>query len=151
MPIALADLLLPQRIELNLQATDRAAAIRELAGLLARDGAVADAEALTRRVLDREQDNTTLVENGVAFPHARTDALEELVLATGRSVEGVSWGGPDERAHLIFLVGVPRKLLNDYLVVIGGIARAVKDDALRTLLVHAENVDDFIATLLSAP
>ena len=42
-------------------------------------------------------------------------------------------------------------MLNDYLVVIGAIARVTKDSALRTLLLHAENVDEFIETMLAAP
>jgi hypothetical protein len=42
-------------------------------------------------------------------------------------------------------------MLNDYLVVIGTIARTTKDDPLRTLLLHAENVDEFIETMLAAP
>ena len=54
-------------------------------------------------------------------------------------------------AHLIFLIGVPQQLVNDYLIVIGTIARVTKDGALRTLLLHAETVDEFIETMLAAP
>ena len=73
------------------------------------------------------------------------------MLAIGRSQDGIPWNENGERAHLVFLIGVPQKMLNDYLVVIGTIARTTKDNALRTLLLHAENVDEFIETMLAAP
>ena len=41
-------------------------------------------------------------------------------------------------------------MLSDYLVVIGTIARTIKDDALRTLLIHDESVADFMATMQDA-
>jgi hypothetical protein len=34
---------------------------------------------------------------------------------------------------------------------VGAIARITKDRPLRTLLVHAESVEEFVATLLGAP
>ena len=54
-------------------------------------------------------------------------------------------------AHLIFVIAVPEKPISDYLVVVGAIARTTKDRPLRTLLLHAESMEDFITTLLSAP
>ena len=53
-------------------------------------------------------------------------------------------------AHLIFLIAVPERLISDYLIVVGAIARITSDRPLRTLLVHAENTEEFISTLLSA-
>jgi mannitol/fructose-specific phosphotransferase system IIA component (Ntr-type) len=151
MAIALADLLDEKRIKLDLRAIDQARAVRELVDLIAIGGSVRDPNKLVDLVLERELTNSTLAEDGVAFPHARTDLAEKIVLAIGRSVDGIPWNDNGERAHLIFLVGVPQKMINDYLVVIGTIARTTKDDALRTLLLHAENVAEFIATMKAAP
>ena len=76
--------------------------------------------------------------------------MDQIVLAIGRSEAGVPWTGKGEIAHLIFLIAVPDRLISDYLVVVGAIARVTKDRPLRTLLLHAESVDEFVATLLSA-
>ena len=108
-------------------------------------------EKFLQEVIARERTSSTLSEHGVAFPHARTDLVDHIVLGIGRSEAGIPWNENGERAHLIFLIGVPQKMLNDYLVVIGTIARVTKDNALRTLLLHAENVDEFIETMLAAP
>jgi mannitol/fructose-specific phosphotransferase system IIA component (Ntr-type) len=151
MPIALVDLLDEKRIKMDLRATDRAGAVRELVDLLPDDGSVRDRKKLVDLVLERESASTTLAEDGVAFPHARTNLVDRIVLAIGRSQPGIPWNEKGDRAHLIFLLGVPQKLINDYLIVIGTIARTTKDDSLRTLLFHAENVGEFIATMKAAP
>jgi mannitol/fructose-specific phosphotransferase system IIA component (Ntr-type) len=77
--------------------------------------------------------------------------VDQIVLGIGRSEAGIPWSGKGETAHLIFLIAVPERLISDYLVVVGAIARPTKDRPLRTLMFHAENVDEFIAALLSAP
>jgi hypothetical protein len=76
--------------------------------------------------------------------------VDEIVLGIGRSASGIPWTGKGEIAHLIFLIAVPERLISDYLVVVGAIARTTRDRPLRTLLLHAENVGEFIEALLSA-
>jgi fructose PTS system EIIA component len=151
MPIALADLIDKSRIKLSLHARDQAGAIGELVDLLAGDKLVQSPREFLKLVLKRESTNSTLAENGVAFPHARTNVVDRIVLAIGRSQEGISWPTETQRANLIFLIGVPQNLISDYLVVIGAIARTTKDAALRTLLLHADTAEEFIATMLGAP
>jgi mannitol/fructose-specific phosphotransferase system IIA component (Ntr-type) len=150
MPFALADLLDHRRIELNLAAHNQSEAISEVVNLLARDGAITDRAQFLELVRRREAASTTLAENGVAFPHARTDMVDQLLLAIGRSLNGIPWPNETGRAHLIFLIAVPQNLISDYLVVIGTIARTTRDSALRTLLLHAETMQEFIATMLGA-
>ena len=99
----------------------------------------------------RERTNSTYAADGVAFPHARTNLVNEIIVGIGRGEAGIPWTGRGEIAHLIFLFAVPERLLSDYLVVVGAIARITKDRPLRTLLLHAESVSDFVATLLGAP
>ncbi len=151
MAIALADLLDQKQIVLNLRAQTQTEAVREIIQSLVANGKIDDPEKFLEQVLAREKINSTYADDGVAFPHARTDLLDEFVLGIGRSETGIPWTGKGEVANLIFLIGVPEKLVTDYLIVIGTIARVTKDRALRTLLLHAENVDEFIETMLAAP
>jgi mannitol/fructose-specific phosphotransferase system IIA component (Ntr-type) len=151
MSIALAELVDPKQIALNLQAYTQAEAIQEIVDLLVAARKIDNAERFLNKLRQREQTNSTYAADGVAFPHARTKLVDEITLGVGRSATGIPWTGKGEVAHLIFVLAVPERLISDYLVVVGGIARATKDPPLRTLLLHAETVDDFIATLLSAP
>jgi mannitol/fructose-specific phosphotransferase system IIA component (Ntr-type) len=151
MSIALADLVDPKQIALNLRARTQTAAMREIVDLLVAAGKIDNPERFLEELRARETTNSTYAADGVAFPHARTKLVDEIVVGIGRSEAGIPWTGKGELAHLIFLIAVPERLISDYLVVVGAIARATKDRPLRTLLFHAENADEFIATLLSAP
>ncbi|HEY6071687.1 MAG TPA: PTS sugar transporter subunit IIA [Chthoniobacterales bacterium] len=151
MAIALADLIDPKQIALNLRARTQAQAFREIIHLLVTAGKIDNAERFLSKLQQREKTNSTYGADGVAFPHARTKLVEEIVLGIGRSEAGIPWTGKGEIAHLIFLIAVPERLISDYLVVVGSIARITKDRPLRTLLLHAESVQDFVATLLGAP
>ena len=150
MAIALADLVDSKQIALNLRARTRDEALREILGLLVAGGKIDNAEKFLDELCARDSVNSTYAADGIAFPHARTKSVDEIVLGIGRSGEGIPWTGKGEVAHLIFLIAVPERLISDYLVVVGAIARATKDRPLRTLLLHADNVAEFIETLLSA-
>ena len=150
MSIALADLIDSKQIALNLRARTQSDAMRELVDLLEAAGKIDNRAKFMKELQTREQTNSTYAADGVAFPHARTKLVEEIVLAIGRSAEGIRWTGKGELAQLIFLIAVPERLISDYLVVVGAIARITKDRPLRTLLLHAESVQEFMTTLLSA-
>jgi mannitol/fructose-specific phosphotransferase system IIA component (Ntr-type) len=151
MAIALEELIDPRQIALNLRARTRDDALREIAELLVANGKIDNGERFLNKLQQREKTNSTYAADGVAFPHARTKLVDEIVIGIGRSEAGIPWTAKGEIAYLIFLIAVPERLISDYLVVVGAVARITKDRPLRTLLLHAENVDDFIATLLSAP
>jgi mannitol/fructose-specific phosphotransferase system IIA component (Ntr-type) len=80
----------------------------------------------------------------VAFPHARTDLVDRLVLGIGRSKPGIPFGYSSELVHLIFLVGVPQRMVTDYLVCVGSLARVVKQKARRDALLAAETAEEFV-------
>src|SRR5438477_9672753 len=151
MSIAHADLVDPKQIALNLRARTQTEAMREIVDLLVANGKIDNAERFLNKLQERERTNSTYAADGIAFPHARTKLVEQIVLGVGRSEAGIPWTGKGEVAQLMFLIAVPERLISDYLVVVGAIARITKDRPLRTLLLHAETPEDFIATLLSAP
>ena len=150
MPIALADLLTEQQVILRLRSRKPANAIREIVDVLASDisGRKIDKpEAFLEQVLAREQTHPSVVENGVAFPHARTDLVDEILIGIGRSRAGIPFGENQQRAQLIFVIGVPERLLSDYLVCVGTLARLVKDATIRSRLLNAETPHEFVEAL----
>jgi len=150
MPIALADLLTEQQVILRLRSRKPANAIREIVDLLASDISgrkIAKPEAFLEQVFAREQAHPSVVENGVVFPHARTDLVDEIVLSVGRSRAGIPFGENQQRAHLVFVIGLPERLLSDYLVCVGALARLVKDETIRSRLLNAETPRKFIEAL----
>lgn len=151
MPIALADLLDERQVVLRLRSRKPANAIREIVDSLASTGKVSNPKAFLEQVLAREQLHPSVVENGVAFPHARTDLVDEIVVGIGRSRAGIPFGENQRRAHLIFVIGVPERLLSDYLICLGTLARLLKDDAIRSALFQAETSREFVEALTAEP
>ena len=150
MPIALADLLHVQQVILRLRSRKPANAIREIVDLVASDISgrkIAEPEAFLEQVFAREQTHPSVVENGVVFPHARTDLADEIVIGVGRSRAGIPFGENQQRANLIFVIGVPERWLSDYLVCVGTLARLVKDETIRSRLLNAETPREFIEAL----
>jgi mannitol/fructose-specific phosphotransferase system IIA component (Ntr-type) len=147
MAIALADLLDERQVILRLRSRKPANAIREIVQLLAQNDRIDKPEAFLEQVLAREQAHPSVVENGVAFPHARTDLVDQIVLGIGRSRAGVPFGQNGTRAHLVFVIGVPQQLVNDYLICVGTLARMVKDHAIRSRLLSAETPREFLDAL----
>jgi mannitol/fructose-specific phosphotransferase system IIA component (Ntr-type) len=149
MAIALVDLLDEKQVALQLRARKLSNALREIVHLLAANGKVSDPEKFLEQLLARERPNPSVVEHGVAFPHARTDLVDQIVLGIGRSRAGVPFA-KDERARLIFVIGVPQRLVNDYLICVGALARLIKDDATRAELMQAQTPREFVDLLRTA-
>jgi mannitol/fructose-specific phosphotransferase system IIA component (Ntr-type) len=147
MAIALAELLDEKQVILRLRSRKLPNALREIIQLLAQNGKINDPQRFLEQVLTREQAHPSVVENGVAFPHARTDLVDEIVLGIGRSRAGIPIGTDHRRARLIFVIGVPERLVNDYLICVGTLARLVRDDAIRSRLLHAQTPQEFIEAL----
>ena len=150
MAIALAGILDERHIALRLKSRRPANTLREIIGLLEKTGSVLQPADFLAQVLARERVNSTLIENGVAFSHARTALVDQIALAVGRSRAGIPWNDKGERARLIFVVAVPQRLVNDYLVLVGTLARITQNKERRAALLAAATPAEFIETLRSA-
>jgi mannitol/fructose-specific phosphotransferase system IIA component (Ntr-type) len=150
MAIALADILDQRQVALQLRSRGRPSAIREIVSLFAKTGSVARSADFLAQVLAWEEAGSTLAENGVALPHARTELVDQITLAIGRSHAGIPWNDQGERARLIFLLAVPQRLVNNYLVLIGTLAPVARDQQQRDALFAVATPAEFIAILREA-
>src|SRR5438270_4582026 len=147
MSARLSEILDPNLVVLELREQTAAEAILEIVQNLRDNGLVEDFYKLADAIMEREGKTSTNTGEGVAFPHARTDLVDRLVLGIGRSAEGIPFGYSSELVHLIFLVGVPSRMVTEYLVCLGALARAVKDKSRRDALMAATSAEDFIAQI----
>jgi mannitol/fructose-specific phosphotransferase system IIA component (Ntr-type) len=150
MAVLLPDLLDEKQITLDLKARTKRDALREIIELLRASGALPSPEEFLSAVLARERASSTVAEHGVAFPHSRTDLVQEIVLGIGRSTAGIPFGDQNELTHLIFLVGVPQQMIQDYLVCVGTLARLVSKDQIRATLMNAATPAEFVGELRTA-
>ena len=147
MAVVLADLLDPDQVVLELEARTGENALREIIATMRRGDVLRDAEAFLGEVCAREETHTTYMGDGVAIPHARTDLVTEIILGIGRSAAGVPFGENGEPAHLIYLIGVPQRMVTDYLVCVGALARLTKEAKTRTALMNAQTAEELVEIL----
>jgi mannitol/fructose-specific phosphotransferase system IIA component (Ntr-type) len=140
-----AHLLQPSRISLNISATDKKEAIIEVAGIIRNAPDLLDFPCFCQELLARDELRSTAAGYGVAFPHARTDAVKEIVIAAGRSAGGVRFG--EENVHFIFVIGTPREKASEYLVAVGALARLMRTEKIRNALGKASTPEEFIRVL----
>ncbi|KOG35331.1 fructose-specific PTS transporter subunit EIIC [Streptomyces resistomycificus] len=138
-----------QTVKVVLDARDKEAAIREMAGLLARSGKVADQDELVRTALRREEQGTTGLGEEIAIPHAKTDAVTSPVVGFARSVEGVEWGSLDgTKARLVFMIAVPEAAAGDeHLRILALLSRKLMDAGFRERLTAATEADAVLGVL----
>jgi mannitol/fructose-specific phosphotransferase system IIA component (Ntr-type) len=144
MSARLSEILDPKLVVLELREQTAAEAILEIVERLRDHGLVHDFYKLADAVMEREGRSSTNTGEGVAFPHARTDLVNRLVLGIGRSRGGIPFGYSSELVHLIFLVGVPQQMVTDYLVCVGGLARVVRDKSRRDALMAVTTAEEFV-------
>ncbi|WP_425832996.1 fructose-specific PTS transporter subunit EIIC [Streptomyces fractus] len=149
-PEVLSGYLTAQTVKVQLDAQDKEAAIREMAGLAAGTGKVADVEELVQTALRREEQGTTGLGEEIAIPHAKTDAVTAPVVCFARSDEGIEWGSLDgTKARLVFMISVPEAAAGDeHLRILALLSRKLMDTDFRARLQAAPD-DAAILEVLS--
>lgn len=129
--IQFSSLFSPAEVICQTRETDRDRTLHELLQRVARRRQIGDVEEAYEAVLARENDLPTVVAPGLAMPHARLAAIEEIVVAVATSPEGIVYdaGTPDNRIKLIVLTLVPKGAPEAYLHALGSLGRICQDPA----------------------
>lgn len=140
---SIKDILDRQLIISELAARDKKGVIEEFARVLHAAGKVQDEQELSRVLLERESLGSTAIGEGIAIPHAKLPFLREMVVAFGRSTEGVDFQAVDGKpARLFFLLVTPDDNPGEHLRTLARISRILKNRGLRDELLKAGGPDD---------
>ena len=135
-------------VKLDLEGSSDVEAISSVAGLLAgHPDLVGDPANFRDAVLEREKLCPTALGNGVAFPHARTAQVKQIVLAVGRSRAGVRFESAGQTVNLLFVIGTPLNKVPEYLAVVGRLVRLLKNETVRARLLAATTAEEFLTPL----
>lgn len=137
-------------VDLALAPGSKEDVLESLVGLLSRSPRLKDPKRFLADVIAREKLVTTGVGHGVAFPHAKSDAVQGVVFAFGRSTGDVDFGALDGLpVRLVFLIGAPRQSEPSrvYLNLMARLSFLMKDEGNRNLLLRAESTDDVFRLL----
>lgn len=136
-------------IVLNASERDRDSMIRTLAEKMGATGRVRDADGVVAAALAREARSTTGIGEGIAIPHAKTDAVSSPVVAFARSRDGIDWNSVDgTTAELIFMIAVPGAAAgNEHLRILAELSRCLMKPAFRAAMLAAETPADILVAL----
>ncbi len=144
----IVDLLKEQSIDLAVQVADKPAALDKLVALMAAGGNLADAAKYKSCVLAREAEGSTGIGEGIAIPHAKTDAVRTPGLAAMVVPQGVEFDSLDgEPAKLFFLIAAPDTEDNVHLDVLSRLSMLLMDDDFRTELLAAQDAKAFLQVI----
>ncbi|MBR5598587.1 MAG: PTS sugar transporter subunit IIA [Alphaproteobacteria bacterium] len=143
----IADIISKDAVLDNVQASNK----RELVQILS--SKIASLSGLDERVIfdavwERENLGSTGYGDGVAFPHARIDGLENVSALFARLDEPVDFDSLDNKpVDLVFLLISPENSGADHLTALATLSRVLKTEGSCEKLRKAHSIDEIYATL----
>ena len=145
--VNLADFLPESDVHLSLRGTTKDEILTELTDHL--DLGADQTAAILKIVYHRESLGSTGIGHGLAIPHCRTPLVDRLRVIYGRQPAGAIFGGSDGQPvfHFFLLVAPPVEVSNDYLPVLGAIARLGRSSEVLEQLNQVQTAAEFVALL----
>lgn len=140
-----AEFIRKDAIRTELEAVEKEAVIREMAGSLMQAGSISDDQfdSVVEAILKREELGSTGIGRGVAVPHTKHPTVDRLCGAVAVSQEGVEFDSLDgEKVHLLFLLVSPPDRPGDHLRALENISRQLRNDTFCRFLKQAKTADD---------
>jgi PTS system nitrogen regulatory IIA component len=137
-----------ETVLLRLQSNTKEGIIEELIDVLVSAGKVTDRKAALRAVMEREKKMSTGLQNGIAIPHGKTDAIESLVAAFGLKKEGIGFESLDGQPAQIFLMTLsPASRTGPHIQFLADISRMLHDPSVRERVLNAQSADEVVELL----
>jgi len=135
-------------IAFDLKATTKDEVIKELVDLASTSPLVKDSEELLQDIIHREKMVTTGIGYGVAFPHAKTKATKGIVIAFGRSDEGIDFEAMDKKpVNVFFLIAAPEDAIGAHLNVMARLSYIMKSPENRDKLKKVTSPGELLSIL----
>ena len=143
----IVDLLNKESVMLGGSPKNKNEAIDMLVELQVKGGNIADKDEYKKGILAREEKGSTAVGEGIAIPHAKSEAVKAPSLAAMTVPEGVDYEAlDDEPSNLLFMIAAP----NDgdvHLEVLSRLMTILMDEDFRAKLLAAKDKDEFLKVI----
>jgi mannitol/fructose-specific phosphotransferase system IIA component (Ntr-type) len=124
--------------------------IEALVDICVKTGRVKDREAALKAVLEREKKMSTGMEHGVAIPHGKTEAVDDLVAAIAVSTEPVEFGCLDGLPARIFVMTLsPLHKSGPHLQFLAEVTQLLRDGERRRRVLSARGSGELLQAIIS--
>jgi PTS system nitrogen regulatory IIA component len=136
-------------INANLSARNKDEALAELINTITQGGIKLKHSSIIEILTQRENLGSTGIGDGVAIPHGKIPELDEIIVAFGRSMEGIPFKSLDGKpVHLFFLLLAPENSSGQHLKILAKISKMLKDVDFRKKLLKAKSQSDLYKIIL---
>ena len=135
--------LLPKQILLDVKATTREEAIKEVTDSLQGDNRIVDWPGFVETLAECARSQKVNIGLGLTIPHNRTDTVTSMVMAFGRLAQPIRRGQASIR--FVLVIGIPETMDADYLRLVGVLMRAFREKELRKTLETAETPEEVLS------
>ncbi len=144
MTMDLAGVITSETINLEMVATTKEEAIRELTQMLFNAGKLAEMDAFIEDVNYRETLGVTGLGNGIAIPHGKSKFVKRTSLAIGRTKQSIEWESLDDKpVNFIILFAVTDVDKNStHIRLLSQVATKLGDDEVCELLKIASTPEE---------
>lgn len=134
------------KINLNLNATNKSEALIELSELLFKEGVLSSKEDFVKDVYLREAEGETGIGGGIAIPHGKSKSVLKTSLAIGRTKQPIEWETLDDMPISCIILFAVRDVdsTTTHIRLLGEVAGKLADDDIVNLLLKSQNPDEII-------
>lgn len=142
----ITDLLKSVSIKLNVTPpANKVDAINILADLMEKSGNLNDKDTYVKAVIAREESGSTGLGDGIATPHAKSNAVKEAGLAAMVIPEGMDFAALDGKpSRLFFMIAAPDTANDLHVELLSKLAMMLMDPDFKESLIQAKSVEEFL-------
>ena len=135
----LYQLLSEESIKIPIESTTKDDVLEEMVDLLCKSHNIPQSEAILKGIKEREKAMSTGIGNGIAIPHCKSSAVNELIAAFGISRAGIDFDSDDEKpAKIFFILIAQENNPGPHVKALAKLARVLGSAALRDELIKAD-------------
>ncbi len=129
----------------DFKSDDKEYVINELIDLYKGNDKVNDIEKVRTAILDREKIMSTGVGKGFAIPHGKTNAVNDVIAAFGKTTRDIDYDALDGNpVHLVFLLVGRDDMVSKHIKLLSRISRLMNKDEFRERLVNSNSKEEII-------
>lgn len=123
--------------------------INELINLYKDNDKVTDIEKVRTAVIEREKIMSTGVGKGFALPHGKTESVNDIIAAFGKSSRPINYQSLDQQpVHLVFLLVGKDNLVSSHIKLLSRISRMMNKEEFREKLKSLNTAEEIMEAFI---
>ena len=136
---------------MDLPGKSKTEVIESLLDVIMKTGKIKNREAALACILDREKKMSTGIQAGVAIPHGKTEAVDELLACVAIKKEGVDFESLDGEHSRIFIMTLsPVNKVGPHVQFLAEISRLLRQEDAREKMVSIGSADELLDLILNS-